>query len=66
MSTSADGAMSVYASDMDNDGDLDVVSSAFDGNKVSWHLNDGTPGGAVWTTYTVATPTKPATCTRKR
>ena len=52
-------AVAVAIADMDNDGDLDVVSAAYTGNKVSWHLNDGSPEGAVWTTYTVATPTKP-------
>ena len=53
------GAFSVAIADMDNDGDLDVVSAAYSGNTVSWHLNDGSPGDAIWTTYTVATPTKP-------
>ncbi len=52
-------ALAVAIADMDNDGDLDVVSAAYTGNKVSWHLNDGSPDGALWTTYTVATPTKP-------
>ena len=53
------GVISVAIADMDNDGDLDVVSAAYSGNAVSWHLNDGSPGDAIWTTYTVATPTKP-------
>ena len=44
---------------MDNDGDIDVISGAYTANKVSWHLNDGTPGDAVWTTYEIGTPTKP-------
>ena len=28
--------------DLDNDGDIDVISGAYTANKVSWHLNDGT------------------------
>ena len=49
----------VATADLDNDGDIDVISGAYTANKVSWHLNDGTPGDAVWTTYEIGTPTKP-------
>ena len=49
----------VAVADMDSDGDLDVISAAYTGGKVSWHVNDGSPDGAVWTTYEIATPTKP-------
>tara|TARA_Y100001970_G_scaffold61834_1_gene78948 strand:+ start:10 stop:1374 length:1365 start_codon:yes stop_codon:yes gene_type:complete len=49
----------VAIADMDNDGDLDVISAAYTGGKVSWHVNDGSPDGAVWTTYEIGTPTKP-------
>ncbi len=41
IATSADGARDVHVADLDNDGDLDIVSaSAFD-NKIAWYENDG-------------------------
>ena len=41
IATSADGARDVHVADMDNDGDLDIVSvSAFD-DTVAWYENDG-------------------------
>ena len=49
----------VATADLDNDGDIDVISAAYTGGKVLWHVNDGSPGDAVWTTYEIATPTKP-------
>ena len=52
-------AQLVATADLDNDGDIDVISGAYTANKISWHLNDGTPGDAVWTTYQIGTPTKP-------
>ncbi len=42
VSTNTDGAVSVFTSDVDGDGDLDVISASFTDNKVSWHENDGT------------------------
>jgi hypothetical protein len=38
--TSAQGARSVFASDLDRDGDMDVVSATQNDAKVSWHMND--------------------------
>lgn len=32
---------SVYSSDIDGDGDIDVLSASTDDNKVAWHENDG-------------------------
>ena len=32
---------SVYTADLDNDGDLDVLSTSIDDNRVSWYENDG-------------------------
>ena len=49
----------VATADLDNDGDIDVISGAYTANKISWHLNDGEPEDAVWTTYEIGTPTKP-------
>jgi hypothetical protein len=38
---------------MDGDGWMDVIAAAKDGDDVSWWVNDGTPGGANWTEYTI-------------
>jgi hypothetical protein len=45
-----DGATSVYAADLDGDGDIDVLSSSATGNKIAWYENlngAGTFGGQV-------------------
>ncbi|MBN1579575.1 MAG: VCBS repeat-containing protein [Anaerolineae bacterium] len=39
--TNADGAISVYAADLDQDGDLDVVSASARDSKIAWYENDG-------------------------
>ncbi len=39
ISTIADGAWSVFAADLDGDGDIDVLSAAFEGDRVVWHEN---------------------------
>jgi len=41
ISTTADGAISVYAADVDGDGDLDVLSASQDDDKIAWYENDG-------------------------
>ena len=47
-----DGAASVYASDVDGDGDLDVLGAAYDAEDVTWWEN--TAGdGSTWTEHTV-------------
>ena len=33
--------MSVYAVDVDGDGDVDVISAAYDSDTVAWYENDG-------------------------
>ena len=35
------GIISVYAEDIDSDGDMDVLSASIHGGKVGWHENDG-------------------------
>ena len=35
----ADGLTSIYTADMDNDGDLDIISSSKDDNQVVWYTN---------------------------
>ncbi len=41
ISTSALGAGSVFAVDVDNDGDVDVLSASKDDNKIAWYESDG-------------------------
>ena len=41
IATSADGAHSVYAADIDGDGDLDIVSASYVDNTIAWYENDG-------------------------
>ncbi|MGQ0700311.1 MAG: FG-GAP-like repeat-containing protein, partial [Panacagrimonas sp.] len=43
VSTTAMGATWVHAADLDGDGDLDVLSTSFDDDKVAWYENDGAP-----------------------
>ena len=44
ISTAADGASSVYAADVDNDGDIDVLSASRLDDKIAWYANDGIGG----------------------
>jgi len=41
ITTGTDGAHSVYAVDVDGDGDMDVLSASEDDSKISWYENDG-------------------------
>ena len=41
ITTSADGATSVYVADMDGDGDLDIVSASQNDDTIAWYENDG-------------------------
>jgi uncharacterized repeat protein (TIGR01451 family) len=41
ISSTANGAISVFASDLDNDGDIDVLSAANLDNKIAWYENLG-------------------------
>ena len=36
ITTSADGARSVYAADVDGDGDMDVLSASMVDDKIAW------------------------------
>jgi hypothetical protein len=42
ISTDANKATSVNSTDLDGDGDMDVLSSSFSDNKIAWYENDGT------------------------
>ncbi len=41
ISTLANGASSVYAADVDGDGDIDVLSASSIDDKIAWYKNDG-------------------------
>jgi len=41
VSTNTTGMASVFAIDIDNDGDIDIISSSDSENKISWYENDG-------------------------
>ena len=39
IATSADGARSVFVADMDNDGDMDIVSASKADDTIAWYEN---------------------------
>ena len=41
ITTQADGAISVYATDLDADGDPDVLSASYRDDKIAWYENQG-------------------------
>ncbi len=41
ISTSADRAIHVFATDVDGDGDTDVLSASFEDDKIAWYESDG-------------------------
>ena len=41
ISTAADGAISVFATDVDGDGDTDVLSASYYDDKIAWYESDG-------------------------
>ena len=43
ISTDAIGARSVFATDLDGDGDTDVLSASFDDDKIAWYENKTPP-----------------------
>ena len=49
---SFDGATSVYAADVDGDGDVDVLGAAFNADDITWWENTAGNGSA-WTEHTV-------------
>ena len=54
ITTSADGAISVFAIDMDGDGDVDVLSASFDDDTVAWYENLDGSGGS-FSTHVITT-----------
>ena len=53
ITTSADGAFSVHATDLDGDGDADVLSASLYDNKIAWYENQG--GGVFGAQQVIAT-----------
>jgi hypothetical protein len=53
ITTSAAGAQCVYASDLDGDGDMDVLSASYEDNKIAWYEN--TDGRGTFSTQQVIT-----------
>ncbi len=41
ISTTADGPRSVFATDVDGDGDIDVLSASENDDKIAWYESDG-------------------------
>ncbi len=56
ISTTADGAVSIFATDVDGDGDTDVLSALFVDDKIVWYESDGgsPPTFAEWVISTSA------------
>jgi hypothetical protein len=54
IATSADGANSVFVADMDNDGDMDIVSASGEDDTIAWYENDGNANPS-WTASDIAT-----------
>jgi len=44
ITSSSDGNRSVYATDLDGDGDMDVLTACFFADKIAWYENDGSEG----------------------
>ena len=57
ISTAAKGAWSVYAADVDGDGDTDVLSASSGDNKIAWYEN---MGAGRFTPHTISTAAKGA------
>jgi hypothetical protein len=53
ITTSADAASSVYATDLDGDGDADVLSASWNDNKIAWYENLG--GGSFGVQQVIST-----------
>jgi hypothetical protein len=54
ISTIVDSAWSVFAADVDGDGDLDALSASAGGDQVLWHENEAPGDGSSWALHTLA------------
>ncbi len=59
ITTAADNASDVGALDVDNDGDLDIISTSIDDGKLAWYENQG--NGTFGTQTLISTTSNPAT-----
>jgi FG-GAP-like repeat/IPT/TIG domain len=53
ITTTADGAWSAYAADLDGDGDMDVLSASVFDDRIAWYENDGTGGFTIPASSTI-------------
>ena len=60
IATSADGANGIFVADLDNDGDMDIVSSSYNDDAIAWYENDGASDPS-WTASDIATSADQAT-----
>ena len=56
----ADGAADIYATDLDSDGDMDMVSALF--GKIDWYKNDGSESFTVINIITTNNQDTPTLC----
>ena len=56
IATSADGARSVFAADMDGDGDMDIISASFNDDTIAWYENTGFSYNYTWDVDSGSTP----------
>jgi hypothetical protein len=54
ITTGADEAVSVFAADVDGDGDLDALSVSYFDDKIAWYENTAGDGSG-WTAHTITT-----------
>ena len=54
VTTAADSANSVFAADVDGDGDMDMLSASGDDDTIAWYENDGSQNFTVHTITTAA------------
>jgi hypothetical protein len=54
IATDADGATSVFAADMDNDGDMDILSASTEDDTIAWYENNNGDGSS-WTASDIDT-----------
>ena len=60
IATSADYARSVFAADMDGDGDMDILSASTNDDTIAWYENDGN-ANPTWTADDITTSADGAT-----
>ena len=62
ITTSADGAISVFSTDLDGDGDQDVLSASYRDDKIAWYRNEGLSSISPWE-HPLSTPATTALLT---